>query len=45
MMTGVGLTVNAVECAEEEEEEGYVNLAKWEHSFENNDGWRLLHVS
>jgi hypothetical protein len=40
MMTGVTLAGKAVGCEEEEGEEGYVNLAKGEHSFENNNGWR-----
>jgi hypothetical protein len=40
MMTGVTLAAKAVGCEEEEGEEGYVNLAKGEHSFWNNNGWR-----
>jgi hypothetical protein len=40
MMTRVVLTINAVGCEEEEGEKGYVNQAKGEHSYENNNGWR-----
>ncbi len=41
MMADLTLTINTVVNEQEEEEEGYVNMARGEHHGEYNRGWRM----
>jgi DICT domain-containing protein len=44
MMASMELSVNFVAC-EEEEEEGYMNLATGERHYEDDDEWRMPNYS